>query len=808
MTYDPLADMSPEASAQGESPPAWLDIPPPENDGHPAPAKLASLTDGLNPPQAEAVHHTEGPLLVLAGAGTGKTNVLTRRIAYLLMTGAALPHQILAVTFTNKAAKEMAERTEKLVGHSVSGMWLGTFHRLGNRFLRQHAEAVGLRPNFIILDTDDQARILTEIIADLNLDSQQFPTRLVASILGRYKDSAWKPADVPSDEARALAGRAREVYTEYQARLARLNAVDFGDLLLHPLTILEANAGLRETYQQRFRYIMVDEYQDTNAVQYQWLKLLAQGHKNLCVVGDDDQSIYGWRGAQVGNILNFESDFPGGHTIRLEQNYRSTGHILAAANAVIANNRQRHGKNLWTDAGHGHQLELHPTLDDREEARFVADACQRHVQQGGIRNDIALLVRTTSQTRSLEEQFMRSGVPYTMVGGLRFYERKEIKDAIAYLRLIANTNDDLAFQRIVNVPRRGVGEMTLDTISAASRNPPSSWRGGSNATDVAISPIGLFEATQSLLAAGEISGKVSGQLTHFCAQVERWRTLGAEPANLLELVLEESGYAEMLRQAKAGEGSKTDSKEDAKARIDNLKELLRALTDYHDIGSFLDHVALVNDADSVDDADTVKMMTIHAAKGLEFPLVFLPGFEEGLFPHQRALNDEGQKGLEEERRLAYEAITRARTRCVISYAHARRMWGQYLPGAPSRFLTEIPAAHIRTFGSTSNYSSYGQTTYKPVHGFVAKTQPAFKASVREEAPQAEPTNNHQPSTNNAFLSTPSTALTVGTRVYHVKFGTGEIKSIEGTGDAQTLTIAFKHAGTKKLLASVAKLERV
>ncbi|MCP5405095.1 MAG: UvrD-helicase domain-containing protein [Pseudomonadaceae bacterium] len=785
----------------------------------PAAHPLDALLAGLNPPQAEAVQTTEGPLLVLAGAGTGKTSVLTRRIAYLLLSHSAMPHQILAVTFTNKAAKEMAERTEKLVGGPVSGMWLGTFHRLGNRFLRQHAEAAGLRTDFVILDTDDQQRLIAELIKDLNLDSQQFPARLIANILSRYKDNAWMPADLPHDEARALGGRAKEVYQAYQNRLQNLNAVDFGDLLLLPLTILQGNAGLRENYQTRFRYILVDEYQDTNTVQYQWLKLLAEKHKNICVVGDDDQSIYAWRGAQVGNILNFEHDFPGAHTIRLEQNYRSTGHILAAANAVIANNRQRHGKNLWTDAGHGTPLELHPLLDDREEARFVADQSQRHLRERGFYNDIAVLVRTASQTRVLEEQFMRAGVPYTMVGGLRFYERREIKDAIAYLRLVANPRDDLAFQRIVNVPKRGVGDTTLATIAAAARTTGA----------------GMAHAAADLIEKQELGPKIATQLNVFLQAVENWRTLPLAPHDLMERILEESGYAEMLRQDKS-----KDDGQDAKARLDNLKELIRALGDYADIQSFLDHVALVADADNIDDADTVKLMTIHAAKGLEYPLVFLPGFEEGLFPHQRSLNDEGQKGLEEERRLAYVALTRAKQRCVISYAHARRMWGQYLPGAPSRFLTEIPEQHLQRFGSTAAYSSYGTTTYgtspsmrhsresgnpasleqrvrhpssyKPVHGFIARSpQPAPSARTTSQRPheavipaQAGTHVTEQRSVPSS--NTPPNTYTVGTRVHHAKFGPGEITSIDGKGEAQTLTIAFKHAGTKKLLTALAKLQ--
>ncbi|NBX85856.1 MAG: hypothetical protein EBQ80_01200, partial [Proteobacteria bacterium] len=444
-----------------------------------------ALTIGLNPPQAEAVRQIDGPLLVLAGAGTGKTSVLTRRVAYILLTKSAWPNEILAVTFTNKAAKEMAERTEKLmvqagVGHEggqnggvLSGMWMGTFHRLGMRMLRAHAERVGLKPNFVVLDSDDQQKVVAQVLKDAGVDVQQFPPRLVTSIFSRWKDNGWRAPEVPSEEAGGLAalgaGRAIALYAEYNSRLLALNACDFGDLLLHPLVLMENFAEVAEKYRKQFKYVLVDEYQDTNVVQYRWLKSLASGHGNLCVVGDDDQSIYGWRGAQVGNILRFEKDFAGAKVIRLEQNYRSTGHILAAANALIGHNKTRHGKNLWTDVGDGSQLELHPQLDDREEARFVADGCWQHVRSGGSYDDIAVLVRTAAQTRAIEEALVRAGLPYVVVGGLKFYERKEIKDALAYLRLVVNESDDLALGRIINVPRRQVGEVTLELIEEAAR---------------------------------------------------------------------------------------------------------------------------------------------------------------------------------------------------------------------------------------------------------------------------------------------------------------------------------------------------
>ena len=776
------------------------------NNGQAARGQQAAevLLEGLNPPQAMAVQHTQGPLLVLAGAGTGKTNVLTRRIAYIMLTGSAEPRQILAVTFTNKAAREMADRTERLVGHSVAGMWLGTFHRLGVRFLRQHAELVRLRPDFVILDTDDQQRLVGQVLADVGLDKEQFPPRQVSYMLGKWKDHGYTPDSMPAEESAQLHNRAKQFYAAYQQRLTELNAADFGDLLLHPLHILQKHEAVRVQYQQQFKYILVDEYQDTNGVQYQWLKLLAQGHKNLCVVGDDDQSIYGWRGAQVGNILRFEQDFAGAEVVRLEQNYRSTGHILAAANGVIAQNRQRHGKNLWTEVANGGQVELHPHTDDREEARFVADAIGQHVRARGRFADTAILVRTAVQTRALEEALIRMGVPYVVVGGLKFYERKEVRDALAYLRLIANPADDLAFARIVNVPRRGVGETSLAVLEQGAK---------ALALPQAV-------AIPQVIAQGDLSSRVAGALAQLHHQLGQWRMIavGSTPDALAERVLEESGYLAMLRDDKSA-GS-----EDSKVRLDHLKELLRALQDYPDLPSFLDHVALVTDGDA-DTDDTVKVMTIHAAKGLEFPLVFLPGFEEGLFPHQRAMNEEGQKGLEEERRLAYVAMTRARQRLVISFAHARRMWGQFLPGSPSRFVAEIPAENLKVVGGMTNFtrqgyagggfgqgqsgggfgggSNFGGGGYRAMPGSTADKRSTWKGV--DAVKPAEPLVAYR---NPVVAPVLDGDVGVGMRVFHQKFGNGRVLGMEGSGEARAYVVEFAKAGTKKLLASLAKLEVV
>lgn len=728
---------------------------------------LTTLLTDLNEPQREAVEALDGPLLVLAGAGTGKTKVLTTRLANLIASGKAQPHNILAVTFTNKAAKEMASRVEHILGTSTAGMWLGTFHALGARFLRMHAERVGLQPDFTILDTDDQKRLIDQILKERNLDTSRFPPRLVASVISRWKDNAWTPGDVPADEGEAVNGQGIALYGEYQRRLLALNACDFGDLLLHMLVLFRDHQDILSKYQNQLRYVLVDEYQDTNAVQYLWLRLLTMEHKNICVVGDDDQSIYAWRGAQVGNILKFEKDFVGAKVVRLEQNYRSTGQILQAASELISHNRERHGKTLWTNDGDGEAVELHPVADDHEEARMVADRVESHLSSGLTYNHHAVLVRTAAQTRSFEERFVQSGVPYIVVGGLKFYERKEIRDAIAYLRLIANPRDDLAFNRIINVPKRGVGNAAMQTLEAAARS----------------QNLPLLAAAEYCVERQEFSGKALNNIRQFVEHMQRWQQSvdTTTPDALVENVLEDAGYSEMLRN---------DKDPDAKTRLDNLKELMRAMQEYPDLQSFLEHVSLVMDEESTSD-DAVKLMTVHAAKGLEFDTVFLPGFEDGLFPHQRSLNEEGMKGVEEERRLAYVAMTRARRQLILSYTSARRMYGQFQPSVASRFLQEIPDSCLKTVASTNTYSSY-----RPAWG--------SRMDQRAVSDYAKPAEPLMPYTN----TNQATDYPIGSRIFHQKFGYGRIHRTEGNGEQERLVINFDKAGQKTLMAALAKIERV
>lgn len=741
---------------------------------------VEKLLTGLNDPQRKAVDTLDGPLLVLAGAGTGKTKVLTTRLAHILLSGKAKPNEILAVTFTNKAAKEMAHRVEDIVGSNTAGMWLGTFHSIAARMLRMYAERVNLRPDFTILDTDDQKRLIAQIIEDRNLDATRFPARLIISVISRWKDNGWRPQDLPAEEADNIGGMGQAIYVDYQRRLEALNAVDFGDLLLKVMILFKENKDVLERFQGQLKYVLVDEYQDTNAVQYLWLRLMTMTHKNICVVGDDDQSIYAWRGAQVGNILKFEQDFPGAVVVRLEQNYRSTGHILQAASHLIAHNSERHKKTLWTDVGHGEKIYLHACMDDREESRFISDAIEHNTREGKRYEDHAVLVRTAAQTRSFEEQFIRSGVPYIVVGGLRFYERKEIRDAIAYLRLINNNDDDLALQRIINVPKRGIGKATIETLTYIARSNGCSLM---NAVNIAVDE-------------QQISGKTYKTLANFAENITTWRhkLTSTTPDRLMENVLEQAGYLDMLR---------ADKDPEAKARIDNLKELIRAMQDYADVPSFLEHVALVMDEEAQLD-DAVRVMTIHAAKGLEFNHVFLPGFEEGIFPHQRSLNEEGGKGLEEERRLAYVAITRARKRLDISYTSARRLYGQFTPSTASRFLSEIPGECVEVVASATAGSA----------GYAARPQWGSridKRAVGDYARPAEPlvaySSSTPPQTVTGQPLGSAGDYAIGERVFHQKFGYGRIQKSEGAGDAQRLTIAFEKAGPKTLVAALAKLER-
>ena len=662
--------------------------------------------DRLNPEQLAAVTAEDGPLLVLAGAGTGKTRVLTTRLAHLLVTGRARPGEILAVTFTNKAAREMAERVEVLIGRSVGGMWLGTFHAIGVRLLRQHAELVGLKPSFTILDADDQERLVKQVIQAADLDERRWAPRVMAAIIQRWKDRGWRPDQVPASEIGDFAlGRGQALYVAYQDRLRTLNACDFGDLLLHGLTLLQANPDLLERYQRRFRAILVDEYQDTNVAQYLWLRLLAQAHRNLTCVGDDDQSIYSWRGAEVGNILRFEHDFPGARIVRLERNYRSTGHILGAASALIAHNRARHGKTLWTEGASGDPVRVAGVWDDEEEARFVADEIEAGQRRGEKLVQMAVLVRAGFQTRAFEERFIQVGLPYRVIGGPRFYERAEIRDAIAYCRMVCQPDDDLAFERIVNVPRRGIGEGTLRIVRTTAR----------------AAEVSLVQAVRSLTQTDELPAKARGGLVRLIASFDRWRQELEQrpPRDLVEAVLEESGYVEMW---------KNDRSADAPGRLENLKELVKAVEEFDTLGAFLEHVSLVMENVSEPGADLVNVMTLHGAKGLEFDTVFLAGWEEGLFPSQRAMDEGGVKAQEEERRLAYVGMTRARHRLTISFAANRRVYGQWSASIPSRFVDELPAEHVehlnRNPATRPDFGSFLD------QGFTAHDQPVPQPAAR------------------------------------------------------------------------------
>jgi DNA helicase II / ATP-dependent DNA helicase PcrA len=716
----------------------------------PAVAQQANpLLEPLNPEQRQAVEATEGAVLVLAGAGTGKTRVLTTRIAHILMSRLAYPGEILAVTFTNKAAREMTERVNHLTGSSQS-LWMGTFHSIGVRVLRRHAEKLGLATSFTILDEDDQLRLLKAILSDRNIDEKSLPPKLFSAIIQNWKDQGLTPDKVTSSKDREQAGgQATLVYKDYQDRLRQLNAVDFGDLILHMLTLFTTHEDVLQEYARRFKYILVDEYQDTNVAQYLWLRLLSIGHQNICCVGDDDQSIYSWRGAEVGNILRFERDFPDAKVVRLECNYRSTPHILAAASAVIANNRGRLGKTLWTPMKEGDKIRLKSVWDEGEEARYVGEEVEDLQRQGTQLNQMAILVRAGFQTRAFEERFLTLGVPYRVIGGLRFYERQEIRDAVAYLRLLAQPSDDLAFERIVNVPKRGIGQATLQQIHTTARSLNTS----------------LYNATVHLLRSGGFKGKLGNALDKFIAGCDRWRAqIGTlSLGEIAELVLEESGYRQMWQMEKSP---------DAAGRLENLKELTRAMGEFEDIHAFLEHVSLVTEAANAgENTDMVSLMTLHAAKGLEFDVVFLPGWEEGVFPHQRALDESGHKGLEEERRLAYVGMTRARKKLYISHAANRRIYNQWQSSIPSRFIGEIP---------TENTEKLSGGTYGGMKKAAGNWQgeiAAIMQSARTPVPEGP-------------------AFAKGVRVFHQKFGYGRVLSVSG----DHVEINFDKAGHKKVLA--------
>ncbi len=746
--------------------------------------------DTLNPAQREAVETVEGPVLMLAGAGTGKTKALTSRIAHLLTMGHAQSNEILAVTFTNKAAREMKNRVDQYFDGAGSGMpWLGTFHALCVKLLRRHAELVGLKSNFTILDTDDQIRLLKQLIRAENIDEKRWPARMLAAFIDDWKNRAWMPENVPSSEALKYDRRGTEFYELYQQRLLTLNAVDFGDLLLHMVTIFQKNPDVLEKYQKWFKFILVDEYQDTNVAQYLWLRLLAGGHKNICCVGDDDQSIYGWRGAEVGNILKFEQDFPGAKVIRLEQNYRSTPHILAAASNVIAGNEHRLGKDLWTDTPAGEKVRLIGHWDGEEEARWIGEEIESY-QQGtrglapiGLDN-IAILVRASYQMRAFEDRFLAIGMPYRVIGGPRFYERMEIRDAMAYFRVVVSSDDGLAFERIVNTPKRGLGDKAQQTIHQAARD----------------NGVSMFEGAKIVVADGMLSGKARGSLLHLVESIERWIALhkadDLSHIELAEIILDESGYTDFW---------KNDKSPDAAGRLENLKELIKALEEFENLQGFLEHVSLVMDNAQEDAAEKVSIMTLHGAKGLEFPCVFLPGWEEGLFPSQRSMDESGKKGLEEERRLAYVGITRAEEICTISFAANRRIYNQWQNALPSRFIDELPADHVDVLtppglhGGTHGAAAgdiagvmRGSDLQSRVANADVYNSPGWKRMQRQsQSPHNTPASQMIVDAK----ATPDFGL--GDRVFHQKFGYGAVVEV----DADKLTIAFEKAGEKKVVAS-------
>ena len=800
-----------------------------------------SYLDGLNPEQRRAVETLDGPVLVLAGAGTGKTRVLTARIGHILSLGRAAPHQILAVTFTNKAAREMKHRIGAIVGPAVEGMgWLGTFHAIGVKILRRHHELVGLKSGFTILDMDDQLRLMKQVIEAAGIDKDRWPARQLANLIDSWKNRAITPDKVPAAEAFAFAGgKGQALYAAYQKRLKELNACDFGDLLVENIRLFREHPDVLADYQRRFRFILVDEYQDTNVAQYLWLRLLAptsgpvaigDGNvgaearpakpANICCVGDDDQSIYGWRGAEVDNILRFEVDFPGAAVIRLERNYRSTGHILAAASTLIAKNTGRLGKTLYTDDKLGEKVTVTGVWDDEEEARGICEHIEAERKAGANLNEVAILVRASFQMRSLEDRLVTTGLPYRVIGGPKFYERQEIKDAIAYLEVTLNPSNDLKFERIVNVPKRGLGDTAIKRLRSLSieREMP------------------LYAAARELVQSSELAGKARNSLNNLLLSFERWRAQvpTMRHTELAEMILDESGYTAMWQ---------TDKTPQAQSRLENLKELVRFMHDFENLAGFIEHVSLVMDTDKGDDGERVSLMTLHAAKGLEFDTVFLPGFEEGLFPHQRSLDESGVDGLEEERRLAYVGITRAKKRAKISFAQNRRSRGLYQSAIPSRFVDELPEESVdvveakspfggayKNFGMANPFGasrfdapgSGGMSERTPAGGFRSASAsatgaqrstydtPGWQRATRAAADaSARPVDRDAarkaarargPITIEGSLTVSAaapSAFTRGERVLHDKFGYGTIAAVEGN----KLTIDFDKAGQKHVVDS-------
>ena len=723
----------------------------------------------LNDPQKEAVYHTQGPILVLAGAGTGKTGVLTTRLIRLLLEKIALPGEILSVTFTNKAANEMRERITNQIGDMSLGLkWLGTFHSVGAQILRFHPNKLGLENDFIILDTDDQVRLLKQIIKDENIDDKRWPAKQLLNLIDKWKNKGLYPEDISSNDGDYFAnGKGHLLYKIYQERLKYFNAVDFGDLILESIRLFENNQDILESYQNRFKYILVDEYQDTNVSQYKLLKLLTGKYQNICCVGDDDQSIYSWRGAEISNILRFEKDFPEAKIIRLEENYRSTGHILTAASKLIENNESRLGKTLWTNSGEGEKITVKSNWDGEEEARQITSELEKLSLKNYNLDETAILVRASFQMREFEDRFISVGLPYKVIGGPRFYERKEIRDVNAYLRLATQPNDSLALERIINTPKRGIGETSVKKIRDRSKenNKP------------------LIESIKELIDEKSFKGKTADSLDKLVKLVFHWNQLIKEEdkVDIAEIIIEDSGYLEMLRN---------DKSLTAEGRVENVYELFRSLEPFESIKAYLEHISLVMEIDSNQYGKKVSLMTLHAAKGLEFDYVFLPGWEEGVFPNQRAVDEGGLEALEEERRLAYVGVTRAKKKASIYYAANRRMHNQWISSIPSRFVTELPEENIET--DLSNYA--GEKELFKEQEYIDFDQSEYETPGWERArfESKSRTIEHKNSENYVVNDSP---FELNENVTHKKFGKGIILSIDG----KKLTINFGSKGTRKVM---------
>lgn len=734
-----------------------------------------SLTENLNQPQKEAVLQTEGPLLVLAGAGTGKTRVLTSRIIHIVNSYLASPLQILSVTFTNKAAAEMKKRVGEIIGDQVHNLWIGTFHSIAARILRRHPEVVGLRNDFTIIDSDDQTRLLKQIITDLGIDIKQFPPKVYLSIISRLKDKVVTPSRLDSKSPEASLPKLKEVYETYQYRLKSMNACDFGDLLLYNLEVFEKAPEVLAYYQDKFRYILVDEYQDTNNGQYRWLLTLAAINKNICCVGDDDQSIYSWRGANITNILRFEKDFKDAQVIRLEQNYRSTSNILKAADSVISKNKERHGKKLWTDEKHGEKVKVISFADDRMEAQTVCSLIKQHYATGIKLSNMAVLVRAGYQTRSFEESFMQNSLSYRVIGGLKFYERMEIRDAIAYLRVVANPSDDLALSRIINVPKRGVGDSTVSNLYQKSK----------------IDGTSLFKSIKKSIEIGELKGKAKDALKSLIDYIDKWNGMleTIKLSELADVVMKESGYIKMWQNENSLE---------AQGRIENIQEFVRSLEEFSSLVEFLEYVSLVESRDDKSANDAVNIMTVHAAKGLEFDLVFVPGLEDGIFPSSRSVEEKG--GLEEERRLLYVAITRARKNLYLTYAKSRYIFGDYQMSLPSRFIQELPESEIDFeekfsgsgfgFNTSFDYSKSNKSESSNASKWQAKQSSDFFIN-NDDKKYAQQFSKVAAVSN----STKSENSPLNKRVFHQKFGYGKVISVDGN----KFEISFEKTGKKTVI---------